>query len=149
MRLNGCSKLLPISIVIHVVVLSQTDFNTNHSRMDITFQVHLGPYVRVGDIYYTGNFRTKEKIMDRELSLKRDEPFSLKKMLEGQKNIRDMNIFDSVQLKSIGLKDKSDTIHLFVELEEKNHISLKSAVGIRPIAAFLAAQRSVITIFWD
>ena len=46
-------------------------------------------------------------------------PFSLSKMVESQRNIRDMGLFSSVRLKTIGLREKSDTVHVVVEVTEK------------------------------
>ncbi len=50
-------------------------------------------------------------------------------MLETQKNIRDIDTFNSVQFKSIGLKEKAEDVNLFVEMEEKKPYFFQAGAG--------------------
>jgi outer membrane protein insertion porin family len=75
--------------------------------------------VQVGHIFFVGNFETRDRFMRRELGFKTGDDFSLKKVLEAQRRLRDLNIFESVQMHSIGLKEKQDKVHLLVRTIEK------------------------------
>ncbi len=116
---NALSQLLSEKGYPHVKVRGTVALSDNKTKADIVYRVEEGPYVRMGETYYTGNFRTKEKILGNELELKPGEPFSLSTMLQGQRNIRNMDIFDNVRFKTIGLKEKTDTVNLIAEVTEK------------------------------
>jgi outer membrane protein insertion porin family len=116
---NALAQLISEKGYPHVKVRGTVTISDDKTKADIVYRVEEGPYVRMGKTYYSGNFRTKEKILGNELELKPGEPFSLSTMLQGQRNIRNMDIFDNVRFKTIGLKEKADTIDLIVEMEER------------------------------
>jgi len=53
------------------------------------------------------------------LELQPGESFSLIRLLESQRNIRNINAFESVDFKTFGLKEEADAVNLLVEVEEK------------------------------
>jgi len=53
----------------------------------------------------------------------------LKKMLESQQNIRSLNIFRSVALNPVGLKEEAEVIHLFTEVEEEKPFYFEATGG--------------------
>ena len=54
----------------------------------------------------------------RELEIDPASPLSLKTMLEGQKRIRDMQAFESVQFKTMGIREQQDRVTLLIDMEE-------------------------------
>jgi outer membrane protein insertion porin family len=96
----------------YVTVKSSAGFTPDKSEVDVSFSVNEGPLVRIGNIYYKGNLKTRRKVLDREIKIRTGDDFSLAAILEGQKNIRDMGIFKSGQFKTPGLKDKEENIPL-------------------------------------
>jgi len=116
---NSLAQLISEKGYPHVIVRSQITISKDTSKADIIYQVTEGPKVTMGEVYFTGNFRTKEKVLRNELELNQGDPFSLVKMLGQQKNIRDMDNVDSVRFKIIGLKEKADIVHLIAEVAEK------------------------------
>ncbi len=103
----------------YVQVTGEVDFSANNQRARIIYHVNPGPYVKVGEIFFAGNFRTRRKILARELGFDTGEAFSLSEVLSAQRNLRNMNLFDSVQVKPIGLREKASTVHLLFETLEK------------------------------
>jgi outer membrane protein insertion porin family len=116
---NALSRSISEKGYPHVKAQGNVAISEDKSKAEIVYRVEEGPYVKMGQTYYTGNFRTKEKILQNELELKPGEPFSLVKMLQGQRNIRNMDIFDNVRFKAIGLKEKADKVNLIVRVEER------------------------------
>jgi outer membrane protein insertion porin family len=107
----------------------------------VVYDIHEGAYVEMGEVYYKGNFRTKQKILENELTLKPGEPFSLRRMLQGQRSIRNLNILESVRFNTIGLKEKKDKVDLFVEMEEKKPYYLQAGGGYDSERGFFAHTR--------
>jgi outer membrane protein insertion porin family len=113
----------------HVLVKSKVKLSPNRSLADVVYQIAPGPKVHLGQIFISGNLKTQEKIILRELKMKPDDPLSLQKLTDGQRAIRDLNIFRSVQYKAIGLAEKEDLVNLFVEVEENKPYYTQFEVG--------------------
>ncbi len=113
----------------YVKIRSETTMNSDSSQARIIYRIQEGPKVTMGNIYYAGNFKTKKWVMKREIDIESGQPFSLKEMLEGQKELRNLNIFNSVAYKAVGLKEREDTVHLFIELEEKKPYFIQTGIG--------------------
>jgi outer membrane protein insertion porin family len=116
---NALSALISEKGYPHVSVKDNVVFSEDSTKAFITYSIDKGPFVKVGQVYYRGNFKTKKYVLDREFELKRGAPFSLSKMLEGQRGLRDLNLFDTVKLKAIGLQEKREEVDLVVEVEQK------------------------------
>lgn len=116
---NALSSLCSDKGYPHVKVKGEVNLSGDQTEAKVVYNIDPGPYVEMGDVYYAGNFRTREKIIQRELEIRPGESFSLRRMLEGQRNVREMDIFDSVKFKTIGLKENEEKVDLFVEVEEK------------------------------
>lgn len=104
----------------HVRVEAAVARSADQTHADIAFRVLPGPFVQVGSIFFTGNFRTQDHILTRELAFKPGDPFSLSSVLEAQRNLRKLNLFESVRVRTIGLKERASTVHLlFMTVEKK------------------------------
>ncbi len=98
---------------------SAVAFPENRHEASVVYTVDPGPFVELGRVLIVGNFRTRERIVQNELSLETGDPFSPKRILSAQKDLRDMGLFNSVQLKTVGLKERRKAVDLFIELEER------------------------------
>ena len=113
----------------HVLVKSNVKLSSDHTIADVVYQIDPGPKVRLGQVFVSGNLKTQEKIILRELEIKPDDPLSLQKLTDGQRAIRDLAIFRSVQYKAIGLAEKEKSVNLFVEVEEGKPYSAQFEAG--------------------
>ncbi|MBL6971226.1 MAG: BamA/TamA family outer membrane protein [Desulfobacterales bacterium] len=113
----------------YITIDPKVSYNTNRSRVDILYRIDDGPAVFVGDIRFNGIFRTSEDLLRTELMLKSGQPFSLQRLLEGQRNLNNMNIFKSVKVRAVGLKEKAETVHLMVDVEEKKPLYVQASAG--------------------
>jgi len=113
----------------YVQVAGDATFSADRSQARVEYSIVQNNYIKRGRTFYSGNFRTRERILNRELIMKPGDPFSLKKMLQGQQNLRSMNIFRSVTFHPVGLKEEAETIHLFTELEEEKPFYFETSSG--------------------
>jgi outer membrane protein insertion porin family len=113
----------------YVGVKTEVVLSKENTDAAITYSVDEGQRTSMGNIYYRGNFKTRTRVITRELGIKPGQPFSLKTMLEGQKNIRNMEAFDSVQFKTFGIKEERDRITLLIDMEEIKPYYLQAATG--------------------
>ncbi|GBC63079.1 outer membrane protein assembly factor BamA [Desulfonema ishimotonii] len=103
----------------HVRVTGAVAFSPDKSGATLTYTVDEGPYVEMGEVFVTGNFRTRRQIFLNETELEPGAPFSLIRMLEAQRNIRNISALDTANFKTLGLKEEADRVNLLVEAEEK------------------------------
>ncbi|MGM0786354.1 MAG: outer membrane protein assembly factor BamA [Thermodesulfobacteriota bacterium] len=113
----------------HVSVEPEISFTKDGTGSEITYTVEPGPYVEMGDIFFTGNFKTRTKILDREVETPPGEPFSLSEMLETQRNIRGVQAVDTASFKTFGLEQKADRIDMLAEIREIRPYFVEFAAG--------------------
>jgi outer membrane protein insertion porin family len=126
---NTLSSLISEKGYPHVQVKGTAVISQDPSEASVTYTVDQGPLVRMGRVACAGNFLTQRRVIDNELELDPGEPFSLKKFLKSQRNIRDIEAFDSVRFSTYGLKEMEDAVNLLVELEEKKPYYIQSGGG--------------------
>ena len=103
----------------YVQVDGRLNYSEDRRGVQIDYHIEPGPLVRVGLVAFLGSFRTSPDILFRELGFDEGAPFSLDQTLKAQRNLRDLNLFESVQVRTIGLKEKASTVHLIFETPEK------------------------------
>jgi outer membrane protein insertion porin family len=113
----------------HAQAGGTASLSTDHTRADIVYTIDTGPLVHVGEVFFLGNFRTRDRFMRREMDLAPRAPFALQKVWEAQRGMRDLNIFDSVHVRTIGLKERADTVHLLVQAAEQKPYYLETGAG--------------------
>lgn len=126
---NTISSLISEKGYPYVTIRGQLEYNNDSTQVGIVYDINEGKQVYLGNIFYTGNFHTKQYVIRKEIGIKPGQPFSLAKMLEAQKDIRNFRIFNSVSYKTIGLKEKEEYIQLFVEVEEKKRYFFETGLG--------------------
>ena len=113
----------------NITVTARPNFNRDNSLASLMFEVEEGPFVQVGQIFYTGNFRTREKILDNEMELSSGDPLSLTALLKSRRNFMDMNAIDSAKFRTLGLKEKAGEVDLVIEVEEKKPYFFEIGAG--------------------
>lgn len=115
----------------HVKVQGTAVVSDDQTRADVVYAVESGPLVKVGEIFLLGSFRTRHRLMMRQLGFHTGDPFVLQKTLEAQRNLRNLNVFDSVQMRTVGLKELDPQVHLLVIALEKKPYYFETAGGYR------------------
>lgn len=132
----------------HVVVEAVITRSMDQNRADITYRIFTGPHVEVGVIFFAGNFRTRDHILKRELAFKSGDPFSLAKVFAAQRNLRGMNLFESVRVRTIGLKERASTVHLLFLTVEKKPYFYEIGGGYETSKGFYARSKVGDHNFW-
>lgn len=113
----------------YVTVKTVTDFTRDNSRVNLLYQIKQGPKVTVGQIFYAGNFRTREDVLENEMEVAPGQPLQLSKLLESRRNIMDINALDSARFKTIGMKTAEDKVDIVVEVSEKKPYFFEAGTG--------------------
>jgi len=135
---NMLSSLISEKGYPNVKVKGTAAISKDNTGASVMYDVDEGPFVKMGQTALTGNFLTKRRVIQNVLELDLGEPFSLKKFLRSQRDIRDIEAFDSVRFNTYGLKEKADKVNLLLELEEKKPYYIQSGVGYDTERGFYA-----------
>ena len=113
----------------HVQVNTENIMSDDATSSELIFSVDQGPYVEMGETFFTGNFLTRRQTFMRRTTLEEGEPFSLSGMLESQRNMRNINAVETVRFQTIGLEEKADRVTLLAEVNEKKPYYYQFATG--------------------
>lgn len=113
----------------HCQVRAKPVFSEDAASVQLVFEVIQGHFARMGQVFFTGNFRTRPSVMTREMQMDADDPFSLKKLLESRKNMLDLTCLDTVRFQTVGLDDPDPQVDLIVSVEEKKPYFFEAGAG--------------------
>jgi outer membrane protein insertion porin family len=120
----------------YAAVAAKAAFNADKTRAAIEYTVDPGPMVTLSGIFISGNLKTKERIIRRELAHEPGAPLSLQALNDGQRSLRDLSIFHDVSYRTIGLKDKAETVTQIVEIEEAEPYYAELSLGYESDSGF-------------
>jgi len=95
----------------------------------LTFYIEEGPRTDIHRVITRGNFQTKRKVVERELTLNPGDPLSQAKILESQQNLYERRIFKRVRIFSANPGNIHHRENLVVEVEEGKPLFLNFGVG--------------------
>jgi outer membrane protein insertion porin family len=116
-------------------------YSEDRTRADIVHRIDEGPHVSLKDIFISGNLRTREKVIRRELEVAPGSSLSLRELHDGQRQLRDLDIFHGVRYRLPGLKKQGEAVDLFVEVEEKKPYYAEIGGGYESDSGFFGRTR--------
>ncbi len=130
-----------------VNVQSILDLDRNSNSVDITLTVSESSKVYVERINIKGNERTLDKVIRREFTFSEGDPYNSQKISESIKKIRNLGIFQKVDLDTNRGTTKDKTI-LDVSIQEKSTGELSLGMGVSssdgPIGDFSVKERNFL-----
>ena len=94
--------------------------NPQTHTTDIAFEVNRGPNVHIGHISITGNTKTRDKVIRREVELSEGETFSADELETSLFNLRKLDYFEDVQIVPTPRgEEESKLMDLNVKVKEK------------------------------
>jgi len=120
----------------YVTVAAKSTFNADKSQAAVEYTVDSGPLVTLGGIFISGNLKTREHIIRRELAHEPGAPLSLQTLNDGQRSLRDLSAFHDVNYRTIGLKEKAETVTQIVEIEEAEPYYAELSLGYESDSGF-------------
>lgn len=130
-----------------VNVRPDTERDRSQNVIDITFQINETPRVFVERINVNGNMRTMDKVIRREMLVVEGDPFNRSKLSRSEQAIRDLNFFETVDMKATtgSAPDKSV---VNVDVTEKSTGELSVGAGFStndgPLADLRIRERNLL-----
>jgi outer membrane protein insertion porin family len=121
--------------------------NRDSKTVDIVFQINETPRVFVERVNVTGNVRTQDKVLRREMLLVEGDPFNKSKLARSEQNIRDLDYFESVNVEAKPGSAPDKTV-VDIDVAEKSTGELSIGAGFStsdgPLADFRIRERNLL-----
>lgn len=98
-------------------------------RIDLVFQINEGPRVYIDRINITGNIRTLDKVIRREMKLAEGDAFNTAKLRRSRQQIRRLGFFDKVDVAQ-KQGETPDKIVIDVDVQERSTGELSFGIGV-------------------
>lgn len=125
------------------------DATTQSPRVSVSHVITPGPFVTVDAIWVSGHHKTRESVLRGELDLEAGSRLDVKRLLEGQANLRSLGLFDSVSIEAVGLdesartKERTQTV-LMLSIEEGDYRYFDFSVGFQGRDMFDSTRRRLL-----
>jgi len=115
--------------------------------IDILFTVNEGRKVFIENINISGNARTMDEVIRREMTLVEGDPFNVAKLRRSEQNIRNLAFFEAAEIKTTrgSAPDKTD-IDIHVEEKSTGELSLGGGFSTLdgPLGEFRVRERNFL-----
>lgn len=121
--------------------------NREGRAIDVTFTINEGMKTFVDNINISGNMRTLDEVIRREMILVEGDPFNASKLKKSEQRIRDLGFFETVSVKPVQgvTPDKTD---INIEVAEKSTGDLSVGAGFStsdgPLGEFRIREKNFL-----
>lgn len=130
-----------------VNVTPDTAVGRAEKTVDVTYKVSKGPEVYIDKIEITGNTKTRDKVIRRELELDEQQRFSGSKLRRSQERLRRLGFFEDVNI-TTRKAESEDRLDLLVDVKEASTGAFSAGAGVASGESFLFNLRlSEINLF--
>lgn len=112
-------------------VIPRYTFHEKEKKVDLIFEFDKGQKVYFGDINVTGNSKTRDKVIRRELKIEEGELYNETRKRISLENIQRLGFFEEVNFKTSTPPDKPNVLNIDIVVKERNtgQIQLTAAYG--------------------
>ncbi|NTU76807.1 MAG: outer membrane protein assembly factor BamA, partial [Alphaproteobacteria bacterium] len=115
--------------------------------VNLTYNIKQGQRVYIGRIDVSGNQRTYDKVIRREMQLAEGDPFNVSKIRRSEQRIKDLGYFEDVKVTSME-GAQPDRSNLKVEVKEKSTGEISIGAGFSstdgPLGDFSVRERNFL-----
>jgi len=103
----------------YVNVVPQTLIDDETKEVNLTFNVEQGIQVEIGRINISGNTKTRDKVIRREMTLVEGDLFSSGRLESSKKRVNNLGFFSEVNVDSIPREDDESIMDVDVDVKEQ------------------------------
>ncbi len=107
----------------------ETAVDQEHKKVDVTFAVDRGNPVTVNRIEITGNTKTRDYVIRREMRLQEQEPFSGTKLRKSRDALQRLGFFKEVNISTRRAEGGGDQLNVIVDVKEGQTGALSAGAG--------------------
>ncbi len=130
---------------VEVVPTSQVD--EKEKRMGVTFIVKPGPRLFINEINISGNIRTVDEVIRRELSFAEGDPLNFSKLRNSEKKLNYLGFFKDVKITKKQVAGKEGVVDADVSVTEQSTGDINFSIGFAtadgPLGIIRVAERNL------
>ena len=133
----------------HPFIDVRPDVQRNHDKhtIDVSFAINEGAKVFVENINISGNSRTLDEVIRREMTLSEGDPFNVSRMKKSEQRLKDLGFFETATIKPVP-GSTPDKTNLDVQVTEKSTGELSLGAGFStsdgPLADFSIKEKNFL-----
>ncbi len=130
-----------------VQVQPKLNVRREQHRVDVNLAVDQGPRVFVQNINITGNTRTLDRVIRRQMTLAEGDPLILSRLKKSERKIRDLGFFEDVKVtQTEGAQPDQSVIDVAVKEKPTGEISLGAGFSSTdgPLGDFSIRERNLL-----
>lgn len=113
-----------------VQVKAREDISADKTSAKVTYAVAEGPKVSVGEVVVRGNTYTNTTVVARTAQLDKGEPFNFLKILEAQRNLYRLGIFQRVDVQPEHAGTSIAERNVTISVQEGKNLTVAGSVGV-------------------
>jgi outer membrane protein insertion porin family len=110
-------------------VIPRTRFHDKERKVDLVFEFDKGNKVYFGQINVTGNSKTRDKVLRRELKIHEGELYNETRRRQSLENIQRLGFFDDVNFKTSTPADQPTVMNMEIVVKERNTGQIQLGAG--------------------
>ena len=112
-----------------VQVAPRVDQSADKTEARVTYTITEGPQIHLGDVIVRGNTYTDSNVVLRKAELQRGEPFSYTSLLEAQRNLYRLGIFNRVDIQPEQAGTSVADRNVVIAVEEGKNLTASGSTG--------------------
>ena len=113
-----------------VQVRTREEVSPDKTSARVTYAIAEGPKVSVGDVVVRGNTYTKSSVVLRTSQLEKGQPFSFLNILEAQRNLYRLGIFQRVDVQPEQTGTSLSERNVTISVQEGKDLTLSGSAGV-------------------
>ncbi len=118
-------------------VIPRTRVKEKDRLVDITYEIDKGQKVYIGNINVTGNSRTRDKVVRRELKIVEGELYHETRKRESEESVQRLGFFETVSFNTSSPDGKPDVIDIDINVKERNTGTIQLGAGYSSYSKFV------------
>lgn len=118
-------------------IIPRTRTNEREKEVYITFEIDKGNKVYFNQINVSGNSKTRDKVVRRELTIREGELYNATRRRESLENVKRLGFFDEVNFNSSTPVDSADLMNLDIVVKERNTGQIQVGAGYSTYSKFI------------
>jgi len=120
-----------------VNVIPRTTVREKERLVDINFEIEKGQKVYFGDIIVTGNTKTRDKVVRRELRVREGELYNETRKQKSIENVKRLGYFSDVVFNTSTDPDQPTVLNVDIQVKERSTGTIQVGAGYSTVGGFL------------
>lgn len=112
-----------------VQIAPRVEVSDDKTTARVTYVIAEGPQIHVNDVIVRGNTYTGSSVVLRKAEIKKGDPFSYTSILEAQRNLYRLGIFNRVDIEPEQAGTSVDRRNVVIAVEEGKNLTASGSVG--------------------